>query len=110
MYLPYTLQCSSVDVTVNHCKSVFTFFFTLLGVQTVQCSGITVESWTPCKKCKKYIEYICSVHRILSARILKCVHNFEVLLSMGGGCNATKACTGFQSLHCLCLRAAGSIV
>ena len=32
-----------------------------------------------------------------TARILKCVHNFEVLLSMGEGCNATKACTGFQS-------------
>ena len=25
-YLPYTLQCRSVDVTVNHCESVFTFF------------------------------------------------------------------------------------
>ena len=24
-YLPYTLQCRSVDVTVNHCKSVFTW-------------------------------------------------------------------------------------
>ena len=25
-YLPYKLQCKSVDVTINHCKSVFTFF------------------------------------------------------------------------------------
>ena len=25
-YLPYTLQFRSVDDTVNHCKSVFTFF------------------------------------------------------------------------------------
>jgi hypothetical protein len=25
-YLPYTLQCKSVDITVNHRKSVFTFF------------------------------------------------------------------------------------
>ena len=25
-YLPYTLQYRSVDITVNHCKSVFTFF------------------------------------------------------------------------------------
>ena len=25
-YLPYTLQCRSVDVAVNHYKSVFTFF------------------------------------------------------------------------------------
>ena len=24
--MPYTLQCRSVDVTVNHCKSVFTYF------------------------------------------------------------------------------------
>ena len=25
-YLPYILQCRSVDITVNHCKSAFTFF------------------------------------------------------------------------------------
>ena len=25
-YLPQILQCRSVDITVNHCKSVFTFF------------------------------------------------------------------------------------
>ena len=25
-YLPYTLQYRSVGITVNHCKSVFTFF------------------------------------------------------------------------------------
>ena len=44
-YLSYILQCRSVDVTVNPCKSVFTFF-TVLGV-VIQCkhySGITVES------------------------------------------------------------------
>ena len=25
-YLPSILQCKNVDITVNHCKSVFTFF------------------------------------------------------------------------------------
>ena len=25
-HFPYTLQCRSVDITIKHCKSVFTFF------------------------------------------------------------------------------------
>ena len=29
MYFPYTLQFRSVDDTVNHCKSVFKYTFTL---------------------------------------------------------------------------------
>ena len=45
---------ASVDVTVNQCKSVFTFFHC-----TVQWdySG----KWDTIKKCKNYMEYICSM-------------------------------------------------
>ena len=62
-YLPYTLQCRSVNVTVNHCKSVFTFS-TVLGavIKCKQYSGITVESGTPVKSVKITLN-IFAVHR-----------------------------------------------
>ena len=52
-YLLYTLQCISVDVTVNHRKSVFTFS-TILGAvnKCKQYSGITVEKETLVKSVK----------------------------------------------------------
>jgi hypothetical protein len=57
----YTVE--SVDVTVNHCKSVFTFFLSTWNsnqMYTVQWdySG----KWNTRKKCKNYIEYFCSVY------------------------------------------------
>ena len=53
-YLPYTfIQCRSVDITVNHCKSVL-HFSTVLGavIKCEQYSGITVESGTHVKSVK----------------------------------------------------------
>ena len=76
-YLPYTLQCRSVDVTVNHCKSLFTFS-TVLGavIKCKQYSGIIVESGTQIKKCKNYIEYICSVS-IRTSKVY-CINFFQI--------------------------------
>ena len=49
----YTLQCRSVDVTVNHRKSVFTFSTVLRAViKCKQYSEIIVESGTQVKSAK----------------------------------------------------------
>ena len=52
---PCTLQCRSVDITVNHGKSVFTFCHCTWSGSVIKCkqySGIIVESGTPLKTVK----------------------------------------------------------
>ena len=47
--LPYTVQCRSVDVTINHCKPVHSYIYSTVLWAVIKCkpySGITVESGT----------------------------------------------------------------
>ena len=49
-YLPYTLQCRSVNIRVNHCISVLRLFHCIgAAIRCKQCSG----KWDTLKKCKK---------------------------------------------------------
>ena len=59
-YLPYTLQCTSVDVAVYHCKSMFTYFY-CTGSNTVNNTVGLCGKWDTNTKNVKFIEYICSV-------------------------------------------------
>ena len=55
--LLYTLQCRSVDLTVNHCKTVLNLFHCAWSSNYIvqwDYSG----NWDTPKKCKNYIEYI----------------------------------------------------
>ena len=67
--MPYTLQCRSVDVTVNHCKSVFKFS-TVLGavIKCKQHIEITVESMTHVKSVKITLN-IFAVHKGAKRRL-----------------------------------------
>ena len=70
-YLPYTLQCRSIDVTVNQCKSVFTFFYLTWGA-VIKCklySGITVESGTHVKSVKITLNTFAVCPKFLSLKI-----------------------------------------
>ena len=64
--LPYTVQCRSVDVTINHCKPVHSYIYSTVLWAVIKCkpySGITVESGTLGKTVKNYIEFICSANQ-----------------------------------------------
>ena len=67
-YLQYTVQCRSVDVTVNYCKSLSVTFIPLYLEQqlNVNSTGSALHwdysgKWDTWKKCNNYIDYVCSV-------------------------------------------------
>jgi transcription elongation factor Elf1 len=56
MHLPYTVQCRSIDVTVNHCKSE-SIYSNVLGA-TIKCKQYS------CGKCGKSVQITLNIFAV----------------------------------------------